>query len=117
MPPLVSAGIRDALVATMAGPARWPILGQMPSTVATHAKRQLREVLTVKIGRQIANVYAGLKGTNLALWHPPSMPMNVLSKSTAIAISSFGYGDGRTGRDVSKHAGSEVNHEFENRSR
>jgi hypothetical protein len=64
------------------------------------AKRQVSEVLNAKIGRQIANVYAGLKGTNLALWHHPSTLMNVLSKSPAIAVSRFGFGDSRTGQDV-----------------
>jgi hypothetical protein len=53
------------------------------------AKRQVSEVLNAKIEHQVANVYAGLKGTNLSLWHYPSTPMNVLPKSPAIAISSL----------------------------
>jgi hypothetical protein len=64
--------------------------------------------------RQIANVYAGLKGTNLALWHHPSTLMDVLSKSPAIAISRFGFGDSRTGRDVTNQPRIKVNHECEN---
>jgi hypothetical protein len=48
----------------------------MPCIVTPPARRQVREVLTVKIGLQIASVYAGLKGTNPALWYHPTTPMN-----------------------------------------
>jgi hypothetical protein len=54
-------------------------------TATLPVRRQVSEVLNSKIGHQIANIYAGLKGTNLSLWHNPSTPMNVLSKSPAIA--------------------------------
>ena len=84
MPPFIFVGIRDAPVATMASPARWPISGWMPSTVAALAKRQLREVLTAKIGHQIANVYAALRGTNPAPCYYPLTSMDETLKSPAI---------------------------------
>ena len=44
----------------------------MPCIVTPPAKRQVKEVLTGKIGPRIANVYAGLKGTNRApCYYPP----------------------------------------------
>jgi len=61
-------------VETMAGPVRWRISGRMLSTATPPAKRQPSEVLTSKIGLQIASVYAGLKGTNPALWYHPTIP-------------------------------------------
>jgi hypothetical protein len=73
---------------------RWRISGQMPPIVAMLAGWRLREVLNVKTGLQIANVYAGLNRTNLALWYQPLTLMNMRLKTPAIAISRFGGDSG-----------------------
>jgi hypothetical protein len=57
----------------------------MPCIAMTPAEWRPRGVLTGKIGLQIANVYAGLKRTNPALWYHPTSPGNVTLKSPAIA--------------------------------
>ena len=80
----------------MAGPSRWRICGQTPSTATPPARKRFREGLTGKIGLQIASVYAGLNGDKSALCGHPTAPMNMSLKSPALAFSQFGYGDGRT---------------------
>ena len=60
----------------------------------------------------------GSKGDkSVSVAPPPSKPMNVLSKSPAIAISKFGYGDSRASRDVNEQSRIEVNHACENTAR
>jgi hypothetical protein len=61
----------------------------MLCTATLHARRQGREVLNVEIGHQIANVYAGLKGTNPAPWYIPLTSMIEALKSRAIGIAIF----------------------------
>jgi hypothetical protein len=87
--PSGSAGIRGAPAARMAGPARWPTSERMPSTVATLARRQLRDVLNAKIGLQMSNVYAGLNGTNPAPCYYPLTRLIKALKSSAIENTIF----------------------------
>jgi len=71
----------------------------MPSTATPPARKRSREVLNVKISPQIASVYAGLNGDNLVLCGHPTALMNMPLKSPAIAISQFGYRDGKSSKD------------------
>jgi hypothetical protein len=93
LPLVTCAGIRDAPGARIMAAAHWHVCGLMLSIARLPVRRQVSEVLNAKIWLQIENVYAGLKGTILALWHHPSALVNVFSKSPAIAISRFGFGD------------------------
>ena len=76
----------------------------MPSIAAMPAGWRLREVLNVKTGVQIANVYAGLTRTKPALWCLSSRPMIVGLKSAAIAVSRFGGRHTRHVAQANKHS-------------
>ena len=70
----------------------------MPSIVAMLAGWRLREVLNVKIGLPITNVYAGLKRTILVLCGHPTAPMIMPLKlprglSKCLMLNSRGIGN------------------------
>jgi hypothetical protein len=89
VPFFVSAGIRDVPGAKIMAPDLWLICELTLCTATPPARSQVREVLNTKIDHQVANVYEGLKETNLAPCYHPLTRMNEALKSPAIEISNL----------------------------
>ena len=76
----------------MADLARSRIYGEVQCSATMLAGWRLRGVSAVKIGPQIANVYARLNRTKLALCNHPTKTRDMPRKSSAFANSRFAFG-------------------------